>query len=263
MANPLAKRIRTLASDRRVRRRESAFVVEGVAAVWRAVDAGAPLEVLLAADATPAGSAADRLLDAARAQGVRIQAISADLLSRLSDRDAPAGVLAVAGGAVPALRDLPALAPDPIVIALNEVANPGNLGTIVRTADCAGLAAVITIGASTDPLSPAAIKASMGSVFDVPLAHAESVDEFFTWATANGIRVITTSARAPQVHTAVTWLPPLAVLLGSEGDGLAPDVISRGDDQVRIPMVGKATSLNLAVAAGILAFEARRVAAGA
>jgi TrmH family RNA methyltransferase len=253
------KRIRSLGGDRRARRREGAFVVEGIAPVWRAVEAGADVETLLAAPELVTGGAAERLLAEAEASGIPIARLSPELFERLSGKDGPAGVMAVIRGTVPEVRRLKP-GDGGVAVGLHEIANPGNLGTIIRTADAAGAAPVVTVGASTDPHSPAAVKASMGSLFDVPVGHATSLDDFFDWAAQHRMRVVTTSARAAASVWEVDWTAPVALLLGSEGAGLAPDVIARGDLQVRIPMVGRATSLNLAVAAGVLLFEARRPA---
>ena len=258
-ANPLVKRIRALSGDRRTRRREAAYVIEGVAPVWRALEAEVDLDVIVVAPDLIAGTTAERLLAEAIAAGVDVATVSTELFRRLSGKDGPAGVLAIARGTVGGLADL-ALPPDAVVVALHEVATPGNLGTVVRAAEAAGVAAVVTVGTSTDFLAPGAVKASMGSLFDVQTAHAASLAEFFAWCSAGGLPVVTTSARAGAELWDADWTPPLALLLGSEGEGLSPEALARGDRQVRIPMAGRATSLNLAVAAGILIFQARRAA---
>lgn len=258
-SNPLVKRIRALASDRRARRREGAFVVEGTAPVWRAVESGADIETLVAAPSLVDGSAAEQLIEQAEAAGLPVARLSGELFSRLSGKEGPAGVMAIVRGLVPDIESLVPAA-DAVAVGLHEVASPGNLGTIIRAADAAGAAPVVTVGATTDPHAPAAVKASMGSLFDVPIGHAASLDDFFGWARRHGMRVVTTSARATTSVWQVDWAPPLAILLGSEGEGLGAEVVGRGEQQVRIPMVGRATSLNLAVAAGVLLFEARRQA---
>ena len=258
-ANPLVKRIRLLSGDRRARRREGAFAVEGVAPVWRAIEAGVDLEVVAVAPDLVAGTAAERLLAQATDAGVDVVHLSAELFGRLSGKEGPAGVLAIARGAVGPISGL-RVGPEAVVVALHEVASPGNLGTVVRAAEAAGVDAVVTVGASTDFLAPAAVKAAMGSLFDLAVAHADGLDAFFEWAAANRLRVVTTSSRAETEHWEADWTPPVGLLLGSEGDGLSDGALARGDLQVRIPMAGRATSLNLAVAAGILIFQARRPA---
>src|SRR5262249_49169627 len=158
-----------------------------------------------------------------------------------------------------ALAELP-VPSDAVFVALHAVANPGNLGTVVRTADAAGAAGVILVGAAADPYAPAAVKASMGSLFAVPVAAADDGEELFGWAGAHGVAVLATSGYAEAAHWATDYRPPLAILLGSEGEGLPSGLLERADRAVRIPMVGTAESLNLAVAAGLMLYEARRAA---
>lgn len=255
-ANPLLKRVRLLA-DRKHRRREGAFVVEGIQPVWRAVEAGWEIEVLLAVPELLAGSPAGRLVAEQEERGVRVARLSRELFGRLSDRDGPPGLAAIVRGRLAGLDDL-AVRPDAVFVALHEIGNPGNLGTIVRTADAAGGAGVILIGATADPFAPAAVKASMGSLFGVSVAQAGDVTAFFDWAAGHGVQVVATSGRADTDHWSAGYRPPLAILLGSEGDGLPADVLDRAAIRVRIPMVGSAESLNLAVAAALALYQARR-----
>jgi TrmH family RNA methyltransferase len=147
-----------------------------------------------------------------------------------------------------------------VFVALHEIGNPGNLGTLIRSADATGAAGVVLIGQTTDPFDPAAVKASMGALFSVPVAHASAAEEFFDWAAGHGIAVAAASGRAAASFWNCRLEFPLAILLGSEGAGLPAGLLSRAGLQVRIPMVGTAESLNLAVAAGILMYEAWRQA---
>jgi TrmH family RNA methyltransferase len=116
----------------------------------------------------------------------------------------------------------------------------------------------LVVGPSTDPYSPAAVKASMGSLFAVPVVHAARIEELLSWARRAGLSVVTTSARARTLLDDVAVALPAVVLFGNEGAGLAPDVLDSGDVDVRIPMMGSASSLNLAVAAGIILYAAAR-----
>jgi TrmH family RNA methyltransferase len=254
-ANPLAKRVRALA-ERRHRRREGAFVVEGIQPVWQAVSAGAEIETLIVAPDLLRGSPALAMVEERERRGMRVARLTRDLFERLSDRDGPSGLAAIVHGRVLALPDL-AVGPDSLFVALHEIGNPGNLGTIIRTADAAG-AGVVLLGDTTDPFAPAAVKASMGALFEVPVAQAGDPADLFEWARARGVGVVATSAHADAQHWSTSYPAPLALLLGSEGVGLPRDLLERGDLRVRIPMVGGAHSLNLAVAAGILLYEVRR-----
>jgi TrmH family RNA methyltransferase len=256
-ANPLVKRIRALA-DRRHRRREEAFVVEGVQPVWRAVEAGWSLETLVVVPELVPGAAAE-MVERQRALGVRVATVSTELAGRLTERDRPPGLFAVVRTRAGGLDCLP-VGPGAVFAALHGVANPGNLGTVIRTADAVGAAGVILIGDTADPFAPAAVKASMGSLFAVPVASAPDAAGFLDWARAGGVRVLATSGYASAAHWSVDYPTPLAILLGSEGDGLPEELLARADERVRIPMVGTAESLNLAVAAGLMLYEARRTA---
>jgi len=255
-ANPLVKRVRALA-DRKHRRRESAFVVHGIQPVWQAVEAGAEIDALLVAPDLLHHRGALDMVDAQEASGVRVARLTGELFGRISDRDGPAGLAAIVR-ASPARADELAVPEGALFAALHEPGNPGNVGTIIRTASAAGASAVILIGPSADPYDPVAVKASMGALFSVPVAVAESGAAFLAWAAAAGVTVAATSRQAALSCWDAPWQLPLALLLGSEGTGLPADLLAAADLQVAIPMTGTAESLNLAVAAGILLYEVRR-----
>jgi TrmH family RNA methyltransferase len=247
-----------LLADRRHRSREGAFVVEGIQPVWQAVEAGADVEVLVVAPDLLGDSPAAAMVAGQQAAGRRVVRMTAELFGRLSGRDGPSGLAAIVHGRPARLADL-RVQPQSLFVALYGIGNPGNLGSIIRTADAAGAAGVILLGQATDPYDPAAVKASMGAVFSVPVAHAAQADEFFSWAGQHSVTVATTSAKAETSFWAVRYPRPLAVLLGAEGPGLPEDLLARGDLSVRIPMTGTAESLNLAAAATLLLYEAQRL----
>jgi RNA methyltransferase, TrmH family len=256
-ANPLVKRVRLLA-DRKHRRREGAFVVQGIQPVWQAVEAEADIEALIVAPDLLRHAGAVSMVTAQEAAGVRVARLSGELFGRITDREGPSGLAAIV--AMPSLRSLGELeiSPGSLFAALHSASNPGNLGTTIRTASAVGAAGVILIGPSADPYDPAAVKASMGALFTVPVAAVASPAEFLAWARGAGLRIAATSARASVTCWDADLSLPLAVLLGSEGDGLPEDVLDAADLRVAIPMTGTAESLNLAVAAGVLLYEARR-----
>ncbi len=202
-----------------------------------------------------------RMIAQQEAGRVRVARLSRELFARLSGRGGPAGLAAIVRGRARGLRDL-AAAPGAVFVVLHQIANPGNLGTIIRTVDAAGGSGVILVGDCTDPFAPAAVKASMGSLFAVDVAHVPDAGTFFGWAAANGIAVLATSGTAESEHWSVRYRPPLAVVFGSEGDGLPQDLLARADLRIRIPMTGTAESLNLAAAAAVMLYEVRRHAIG-
>ncbi|HVB42901.1 MAG TPA: RNA methyltransferase [Streptosporangiaceae bacterium] len=256
-ANPLAKRIRLLAS-RKHRREQGTFVVEGIQPVWRAIQAGWEIEVLVAtAELARSESPAAKMIADQESRGLRVALLSAELFQRLSEREGPSGLAAIVRSKSPRLADL-RVQPGSVFVALHRIGNPGNLGTIIRTVDAVGGSGVVLVGETTDPFAPAAVKASMGSLFAVDVAQAADARAFFDWASTNGVLVLATSGGADQDHWNTTYHPPLAILLGSEGEGLPADVLARADARIRIPMTGTAESLNLAAAAAVMLYEARR-----
>ena len=145
-------------------------MVEGVQPVERALRSGAPVEVLIVAPELVTGTGAAATVQAAIDAQVPVVRLTAELFTRLSDREGPTGVAAIVAIDERPLEQL-AVGERSLFVALHEVANPGNLGTIVRTADSLGIDGVVVVGPSTDPYSPSAVKASMGSLFAVPVVH--------------------------------------------------------------------------------------------
>ncbi len=256
-ANPVVKRFRLLAADRKHRRRQRAFVVEGLQPVWRAVTAGWPVEQLLVAPQLLASQPARDMVAELERQGVPVARLSAELFGRLSDRDGPSGLAAIVGGGIGDLAGLP-VRPDGVYLALHQLQNPGNIGTIVRTADAAGAAGVILLGNTADPLSATAVKASMGSLFAVPLAGAPGASELLAWAGEHGIQLVALSGAGSAGLWQAEFRRPLVVLLGNEGAGLPPELVADAALSVRIPMEGTAESLNVAAAAAIVLYELKR-----
>ena len=255
-ANPLVKRIRALA-DRKHRRREGAFVVEGLQPVWRAVTGGWQIDTLVISPELLRNERARAMVAEQRDRGVRVASLSREVFARISDRDGPSGLCAIVRGSVPDLATFHPTSSGPVV-ALHRVGNPGNLGAIVRTADAAGAAGLVLVDHSADPLAPAAVKASMGSVFAVPTVNATGEDELFDWAGRRSRQVVAITGHTPN-SLWTTEIPSDAVLLlGSEGDGLPDHIARRCTTQVSIPMVGTAESLNLATATSVALYDLMR-----
>ncbi len=253
--NPLLKRIRKLRL-RKHRDAEDALFVEGIAPVWQALESGAEVEVVVTAPDLLTSARARDLVSSLGARDTRVVEVTAEAFASVADRDHPAGLGAVVRTPARSLAGL-VTGPASLVVALHEVGNPGNLGTIVRTADAAGAAGIVVTGASADPWHPAAVKASMGTVFSTAVVTAP-LEELTTWARERGLPVVATSARGAVDHWDATFPAPSVLLFGSEATGLPPEVLDAADLVVRIPQEGAASSLNLAVAAGILIYEARR-----
>jgi len=255
-ANPLIKRIRSL-EQRKGREEAGAFFVEGIQAVWQAVDGGATIETLVVAPDLLASAAAREMVAGQQAAGMPVAEVSAPLFARIATRENPSGLAAIVRIASCDLASL-IVAPQSLFVALHEIGNPGNLGTILRTVDAVGGNGVILIGEGTDPYHPSAVRASVGTLFRLPVVQVSGIGDVLAWGRAGGVSIVTTSARATHEHWQAVYPSPLLMLFGNEGRGLPPEIVARGDLSVRIPMHGGASSLNLAVAAGVLLYEVLR-----
>ena len=255
-SNPIAKRVRALA-ERKARRREGVFLVEGMQPVWRAATSDWEIETLLLAPELIENPAVDDLAADLQARGTRIVNLAADLFTRLSGRDGPAGVMAIVRSQTLSLADI-GIGENDVWVVLHRVHNPGNLGTIIRTADAAGIAGVILSGDSTDVFAPVAVKASMGSIFSVPIVQAPDIDQVLAWSLEQGIHLVGTSGYAEATHWDLDLPRPLGIVLGNEGDGLPDELFEKMDSTVRIPMTGTVESLNLGIAAALLMYEVQR-----
>lgn len=252
-ANPLIKQVRML-SSRKHRQRTGTFLVEGIQPVWQAVEAGVDIDLLLVAPGLLAGSPALQLLADPVAP---VAHLTSELFARLSTRDRPAGLAAVVRAPRCHLDDLPVRS-DSLFVALHLIGNPGNLGTIVRTAVSTGVDAVLLLDHTADPYAPSAVRASMGAIFAVPIIPLPDAETFLRWARERAITVVMTSPNAERNHWTTRYPLPGALVLGGERQGLPDELLAHGDLRVRIPMAGTADSLNAAIAAGVMLYEMRR-----
>ncbi|MEA2460253.1 MAG: methyltransferase, TrmH family [Actinomycetota bacterium] len=254
--NATVKRIRKL-RQRKFREQERLFLVEGIAHVRQAIDHGAPVDSLLVAPDLLSSEGAWTAIQEREAAGVRTIYLGREAFESIVNRDHPSGLAAVIEMEEQPLSSLMSK-PDSIFVAVLEVGNPGNLGSIIRTVDAAGAGAVIIVGDATDAFHPQSVKASMGTIFSVPFHRAKDVDDLFSWCLMEEVHVVTTSVRAESYLWDTEIEPPSLFLFGSETQGLPPEVLERGEKSVKLPMEGSASSLNLSVAVGVMLYEMRR-----
>lgn len=250
-SNPAVKRIRGL-NRRKTREAEGVFFVEGLRLVGEALATGARIEQVVVAPQVLRSRFGTELVERLCTSGVQLLEVTPDVFASLAGKDHPQGI-----GAVVHQRwgRLETLEPGPMGwVALHEIQDPGNLGTILRTSDAAGTAGVILLGATTDPYDPTAVRASMGAVFSQAIARTD-LATFLAWAQNRQLPVIATSDAALDDYESVNYPLPLLLLMGSEQKGLPPEALAAADLAVRIPMAGRSDSLNLAVATGIVLFR--------
>ena len=255
LQNPRLKRLVRL-RDRRPRDEERAFLVEGYREVRRALDRKVPLDEVYFSPEWFLGENERALLAEAEAAGARLFELSKDAFSKVAYRERPDGLLAVAPQWRTALADL-ALPAEPFLLVIEAIEKPGNLGTILRSADAAGVNAVIVCDPVTDLFNPNVVRASTGVLFSVPCVVDESA-AVLAWLRERGIRTVATTPAAQALYSDADLRGPLAIVMGSEQYGLSDFWLKGADLPVRIPMAGQADSLNVAMATLITLFEAVR-----
>ena len=252
-SNPLVKQIRLLQQHKQ-RGASGLFLVEGLHPVGEAVAAGWKIERLVYAPDLLTSDFGLRLLDEQSRRGIPLTALSSDLFANVAGKDNPQGLLALVHQ-----RRLPLdyLKPERSFLAAACVSpqDPGNVGTILRTLEAVGAAGLFLLDGGVDPYHPSCIRASMGTIFWLPLVQA-SFEDFVSWARAHGVQLVGSSAHASQDYRTFERSDrPTVLVLGSEQKGLSPEQLAVCDLSLSLPMRGRASSLNLAVAAGVLLYQ--------
>lgn len=256
VSNPMVKDIRALAMKKH-REDARAFLAEGLKLVIDALDLGWTIRTLVFGKAALGNALVERTAARAVAAGAMVIEASAKVLEAITRRDNPQMVVAVFEQRWAKIRDFTPRG-EAFYVALDRVRDPGNLGTIIRTADAAGASGVILIGETTDPFAIETVRATMGSIFAVPIAHA-SEEEFVAYAHAFPGVVAGTHLKGAVDYRSVDWTGrPVLLVMGNEQQGLTDRLAGACPVLVRIPQAGRADSLNLAVATGIMIYEARR-----
>jgi len=250
--NGRVKLIRGLRS-RRDRERTGLAWVEGIRPTIEAIQLNAVIDTLVVAPDLLTSDFARDAVDVARVEGIEIMEVTSAVFRSLSDRDGPQGLGAIIKQQWLSLPDI-RLADGDVWVALASVADPGNLGTILRTCDGADAEGVILLDASTDPYDPAAMRASVGAVFSRRLVRS-SFGAFAEWARSEGATIVGASDRAPETYREAAYGTRTVLFMGSEREGLTTEQQTLCDRMVSIPMRGRADSLNLAVATAILLYE--------
>ena len=251
-ANERIKAIRKL-HERKARQESGLFLIEGLRIVAEAVEQGARIETLVTSPELLKSAFGKELVAAQRAKGMDVLEVGAEVFRRLSVKEGPQGMAAVVRQQ---WQTLDTVHPQPgqVWVALDSIADPGNLGTIMRTADAVGAQGIILLDQSTDPYDPQAVRGSMGALFTQALVHAEFA-QFTAWKQREGVAVVGTSDKAQADYHAFRYPDPLVLLMGSERQGLQPYHLELCDAVVSIPMRGGSDSLNLAVATAVVLYE--------
>ncbi len=256
VSNPIVKDIRALAQKRH-RDETGLFLAEGLKLVGDALDAGWEIRTLVIARAAAGHEFLEKTAARTVSLGGDVLEANAKVLEAITRRDNPQNAVGVFRRRLTPLAKLDVSGRN-VIVALDRVRDPGNLGTVLRTADAAGASGVVLIGETVDPFSLETVRATMGSIFAVPLAKASEA-EFLEWRKSfSGLVAGTHMEGAVDYREPKYGAQPTILLMGNEQAGLTPSLARSCDVLVRIPQSGRADSLNLAVATGVMLFEARR-----
>jgi TrmH family RNA methyltransferase len=242
--------------DRSERDATGRFIIEGYREINRALRAGISIETLYICPALFLGGNETGLVEGASAAGAEVVEVDEAPFHKASYRERPEGLLAVARRFDTGLDRIP-LVGDPLLLVVEGIEKPGNLGTMLRTAEAAGVTGVIVADPTTDPFNPNVVRASLGTLFLVPLAVTDSATAVAHLRRAR-IKIIATTPAGTTAHHAAVLTGPVAIVIGSEQYGLTATWLEAADAAIVIPMPGSVDSLNAAMAAGIVLFEALR-----
>jgi TrmH family RNA methyltransferase len=251
-SNPKVKQARAL-RQRKQRAASGLFLVEGLFHIGEALAAHAAIDSIFYAPDLIDSDFARQLIGRAQAEGITCYETTAEVFESLAEKDNPQGVIAVVRQRRVTLADLTSQY-FPWGVALVAPQDPGNVGAILRTIDAVGASGLILLDSSVDPYHPTAVRASLGSIFWYPIVSA-SFSEWAQWAKPQGYYIYGTSSKGSVDYKEISaYEQPLFVLLGSEREGLSPEQAAVCDQLIRLPMRGHASSLNLAVAAGVVLY---------
>jgi TrmH family RNA methyltransferase len=241
--------------DRREREASGLTIVDGAREIRRALESGVSIETAFVAPDVVRTPEAGAVAASLRDRPTTIE-VSPEVLAKLAFGERGDGIVAIVRTPNPILDDLD-LPPDPLLVVVERVEKPGNLGAVLRSADGAGAAAVIAADPLTDPFNPNAIRASLGTIFARPVVRASSAATL-AWLVDHGIRPVAAIVDARMTYADADLTGPVALILGSESAGLSDVWQAPGVEPVAIPMAGIADSLNVSTAAAVLLYEAVR-----
>ena len=251
-SNPLIKRVRSL-RDKKHRKREGLVLAEGLRILTEAREEGALPEMLFHAGEAANHPLAAALIDAMEADGRDVIVTSPDILGKMSGKDNPQALVGVYRDQLTPLEQVDRASAD-IWIVAQSLRDPGNLGTILRTGDAVGAGGLILVDDCVDPFSVEAVRASMGALFTQTIATARWED-FLAWLRSGPGQLIGTSLKATQDYQQPCYQSPAFLLVGNEAQGLPEAYEAQCDLLVKMPMMGKADSLNAAIATAVMAYE--------
>ncbi|WP_237153000.1 TrmH family RNA methyltransferase [Oryzibacter oryziterrae] len=257
LTNPWVKDVRAL-SMKKTRDETGQFLGEGLKLVTDALAENWPVDAIAFTPAVREQPHVAKAAATVRARGGSVMEVSEAVLAKITRRENPQMVVGVFRQRLKPLKEVK-VGKGELYVALEQVRDPGNLGTIIRTVDSVGAKGVILVGETCDPYSFEAVRATMGSMFHVPLSRT-SREAFIDWARAGSLRLVGTHLKATHDYRKVESEAPTVLVMGNEQAGMTDEMSEACTVRVKIPMAGQADSLNLAVATGVMLYELRREA---
>lgn len=254
VSNPKVKQVVQWQTKAKERRKDGVFLVEGFK-MYEEAPIENIREVYLAEDAVEKVEKQPVILAKLERTGYEI--VSEDVFRKMSDTQTPQGILCVVKRTEYTLEQL-LEQENPLFVVLENLQDPGNLGTIVRTGEGAGITGVIMSDRTVDIYNPKTIRATMGSVYRVPFIYVESLTEAIKKMQEKGIRTYAAHLQGRDYYDSFSFREGTAFLIGNEGNGLTKEVADAADSYLKIPMEGQVESLNAAIATALLMYEAHR-----
>ena len=253
-SNAKIKRIVQLRKKKKARDAEGVFLVEGIR-MFREIPEKLLQEIYISESCE--GKEGQAIRRRASACGIRPELVSDGVFAYLSDTQTPQGILCVVGQLSYRLEEV-ADASCPHMLVLDRLQDPGNVGTILRTAEGAGVTGILLDGECADIYNPKTIRSTMGSIFRMPFYYIQDLEEGIRYLKKRGICTYAAHLEGKRAYDEEDYRKPCAFLIGNEGNGLRPEIADLADTYIRIPMAGEVESLNAAIASAVLMFEAGR-----
>lgn len=237
---------------RKFRQEDNEFLIEGLRFVEEAVAADAHIKYCLLSESLK-GDRASQLMDNMKNKNISVYMVEDELIDEICDTKTPQGIAAVVERHELSLDDI--ISRGTFLLIVDRIQDPGNLGTIIRTAHAAGVSGIVISNGTVDPYSPKVLRSTMGSIFNVPLTEFHDLSEVIGKIKGLGFKVYASSLNGSLPYYSETYSPKTAIIVGNEANGIDSEVIGQSDSLIKIPMPGGSESLNASVACGILLFE--------
>lgn len=256
LSNPIVKHVKSL-HKKKGRWKSKNYFVEGIRAVEESIASNGKIEYVIYSDSLFNVNGGKLLFDIINEKNYTSYYVSDKILKEISDTENPQGIIAVVKFEVKEVMDLLDNNCNLLVL-LDRIQDPGNIGTIIRSADAFGATGIIMTKGCVDLYNPKVIRASMGSIFHIPVAYTDIVSKTLKGLKERGLKIVTTSLDTNSYCHEVNLTQDIILVVGNEGSGVSEEIMDFSDYMIKVPIVGKAESLNVGVATGIVLYEAYR-----